>query len=200
MSSTSATRPLLVTGFGPFGPVERNPSGAMARRFDGARVAGRAIVGRELPVSFAAVPPALAELVDEHAPAAIVALGVQREDWWRLERRAVRPLGSLKADVDGVVALDFDRAARRAERRTTLDVDGLARRLVDADFVARASDDAGGYVCEWCYGQALEHAERIGGPALFVHVPPDGAVNDARRDEALTLVLEGVVAQLDAEA
>lgn len=193
-----ATGPFLVTGFGPFGPVDVNPSGAMARWADGARIAGRAVVGRELRVSFAAVPSALAELVDEHEPAAIVALGVQREDWWRLERRALRPLTSLKADVDGVVALEHDRAARPAERRTVLDVDALANDLVEAGFTARASDDAGGYVCEWCYGQALEHGERLGVPALFIHVPPEGAEVDARRDQALGLVLGAIERHLGA--
>jgi len=198
MDPARATRPFLVTGFGPFGPVDENPSGAMARRIDGARVGERPVVGRELRVSFAAVPAALAELVDEHAPAAIVALGVQREAWWRLERRAVRPLTSLKADVDGVVALEFDRAARSAERRTDLDLDALSLALVEADFVARPSDDAGGFVCEWCYAHALEQGARLGVPALFVHLPPEGAESDARRDEALRLVLAGVAAQLDA--
>lgn len=192
----SAPRPILVTGFGDFLAVRGNPSGALARWVDGRSVGDRPVVGRELRVSLAELPRALASHVDELRPVALVALGVQRQLWWRLERCARRPLTSSKADVDGAVASHFDRAAAPERRATQLDVDRLARELVAAGFVARPSEDAGGYVCEWCYHHLFVHGARIGAPALFVHVPPDGAVAPLRQCEALELVLLGVARQL----
>ena len=43
---------LLLTGFGPFLKVTDNPSGALARRFDGRSVGSTAVRGFELPVVF----------------------------------------------------------------------------------------------------------------------------------------------------
>lgn len=199
-SRSSDPRPVLVTGFGPFGAVANNPSGSMARWIDGRRVAGRPVVGRELRVALGALPSELARHVADADPVALVALGVQRGAWWRFERRARRPLTSPKADVDGVVAAHFDREARTFERATGLDVSALATDLAALGFDARASEDAGGFVCEWCYHHLLEHGARLGAPALFLHVPPDGAVPVEQRHLALEHVLTAIVRQLEPPA
>ncbi|HKX45494.1 MAG TPA: pyrrolidone-carboxylate peptidase, partial [Planctomycetota bacterium] len=58
----------LVTGFGPFLDVDDNPSGAVARALDGARVGPFEVVGRELPVLFDAAPRAVDAALAELAP------------------------------------------------------------------------------------------------------------------------------------
>jgi pyroglutamyl-peptidase len=51
-----AGRVALVTGFEPYGGRGINPSADVAARLNGERVAGVAIIGRTLPVSFNRLP------------------------------------------------------------------------------------------------------------------------------------------------
>jgi pyroglutamyl-peptidase len=196
----SAGRPILVTGFGPFLSVAENPSGALARWADGRRFGDHQVVGQVLRVAFAGLPEELERAVTGciEPPCALVSLGVQREAWWRLERRARRPLTSVKCDVDGELASGFDADAPASERHTRFDLDRLCGAIADLDLPARASDDAGGYVCEWCYDHLLGHGERLGVPALFVHVPPHDAFEDEVQERALGALL-GEVARIVAE-
>lgn len=195
----SAAAPILLTGFGPFLDVEVNPSGELARWADGRRFGERSVIGRILRVAFAGLPDELERAVTDcpAPPCALVALGVQREAWWRFERRARRPLSSVKFDVDGALASGFDAHTPATERRTGFDLERLAGAVVRLGLPARPSDDAGGYVCEWCYDHLLAHGERLGVPALFVHIPPHAAFNQDVQERALEALLEEVARVID---
>ncbi len=66
----------LVTGFEPFGGEPRNPSLETARALDGRRIGGLDVVGRILPVSLAALPAALDELLADVRPDLVLSLGL----------------------------------------------------------------------------------------------------------------------------
>ena len=81
---------LLVTGFGTFTGCAENPSGAVARALPAVQaetLGGARVLGRELPVTFAGAPPAIEAFIEAAPgpPAALLGLGVHRENWWRLE-------------------------------------------------------------------------------------------------------------------
>src|SRR2546421_7147091 len=80
---------VLVTGFEPFGPWQRNPSGETARHLDGATIVDAEITGLVLPVSFkrAAVP--LLAAIDELRPDVVLNLGQSDAVGVRVERIAV---------------------------------------------------------------------------------------------------------------
>lgn len=67
---------ILVTGFEAFGPHAANPSQDLAKAVDGRTVGGIAIRGAVLPVHHADAAGAVARLVDETEPLAVVHLGL----------------------------------------------------------------------------------------------------------------------------
>ncbi len=163
---------ILVTGFGPFPGVPRNPSAALARavgRLGRNGIAGSPVRVLVLPTSYAAIPallePALAE-----GPAAVVMIGVaRRAKRLRVEFRALNRASRLFPDASGrmptTMALDPQGPARRGAAMAARALAGLGR----AGIAAVPSVDAGRYLCNASYFRAL--AEPC--PVLFLHIPPD---------------------------
>lgn len=161
---------LLITGFGPFPGVPRNPSAALACRVGAlarAKVGGEPVQVLILHTTYAAIPamlePALAE-----APAAILLFGVaSRAKRVRVEVQGRNRTSRLFPDASGRIAA-----------RPTLEPGGPAARCSPAAAPALAilrrsgiaaipSRDAGRYLCNATYFRAL----REGPPALFLHIP-----------------------------
>ena len=187
---------LLLTGFEPFLDVRENPSGLVAESLLADPPAGLRLAGGVLPVSIERVPAAYDALLERapEAPRALVALGVQKHPWYRLERRAQAVLHSHKRDNDGRLARGV-RLPGEACLECALDLTVLA---ADMDAAGagdvRISDDAGGYVCERTYHHLLTRAGERGIPGLFLHVPPLGAEPlDAQRRAVAALL--GAVAR-----
>lgn len=166
--------PILVTGFGAFPGVDKNPSLLIARQLEAAPPPGFKVIAAELPVTFAGVPQALEGFVlGSPRPAGILAIGVHGGAGFRLEQCAVAGPTAGKPDNDGATGegLRADCALQ-----TDLDLDHLCGEL--AELAAgecggvRVSIDAGGYVCDWTYLHVLQHAQGLGVPGLFLHVPP----------------------------
>jgi pyroglutamyl-peptidase len=154
---------VLVTGFGAFPGVERNPTEALARQVDGAYIDGVPVAGRVLPVSYRRGPQLAIELAREMGARLVVGLGVA-VGRARVEVECVGRRGNGgKPDVDGEV----DAGLRGAERvPATLDTACLADALG-----AGLSRNAGLYVCNaWLY----QVAGALDVPVGFVHIPPTG--------------------------
>ncbi|MCJ2035934.1 peptidase C15 [Methylobacterium sp. J-068] len=161
---------LLVTGFGPFPGVPRNPSAALARRIGvhaAARLGGMPVRVLILRTTYAAIPellePALAE-----GPAAILMLGVARSARCvRVEMRGRNRTSRLFPDASGRIAarlaLERDGPAARWTRAGAQSLAVLRR----AGLRATPSHDAGRYLCNATYFRAL----REGCPVLFLHIP-----------------------------
>ncbi|SFG38830.1 peptidase C15 [Methylobacterium gossipiicola] len=165
-------KPLLVTGFGPFPGVPRNPSAVVARLL-GIHARRHGLAGGDvrvliLPTSYGAIPthlfPALAE-----GPSAVLMLGVaRRAKRVRVEFRARNRVSRLFPDASGAIAQRLTLlAGGPAERRAG----GAAKALASLrrhGIAAIPSHDAGRYLCNAAYFHAL--AEDI--PVLFIHIPP----------------------------
>jgi pyroglutamyl-peptidase len=174
---------LLVTAFGPFPGVMRNPSREVALALERDPPPGVSVVARELPVTFEGAPLGVDELVAGCAcrPDALLGLGVQRRGTLRLERRARGRLAGMRADNAGrtpdELALDLG-----PDRECTLDLEALADELRAAGAPGvEVSSDAGGYVCERTFYQLLARGAELGVPALFLHVPPVEAMDPAEQ-------------------
>ncbi len=198
-----ATPYVFLTGFGPFLDVELNPSGELARALDGATFDGARVRAIVLPVAFDEVAPAyrgaLAGRGDER-PLALLSLGVHREAWYRLERRARPQLTSTKPDTGGRSAAELPPLGA-TELHTGLDLEALAAALERGG--AREvglSDDAGGYVCERTYYEVLERAAEYGVPGLFLHVPPADLVPIAEQRGPVEALVRELVRQARAGA
>ncbi|MEM7309823.1 MAG: hypothetical protein AAF682_24315 [Planctomycetota bacterium] len=189
---------LLLTGFEPFLDVAINPSGELARELIADPPAGLRLAGGVLPVSIERVPAAYDALVAAagEAPAALVSLGVQRESYFRLERRARAALTSDKRDNDGRLASGTVLEGA-ADLETTLALEPLADALRAAGAGdVRLSDDAGGYVCERTYHHVLRRAEEAGVPGLFLHIPPAQDVAVESQFPIVSRLLGAVASQL----
>ena len=196
-----ATPYVFLTGFGPFLDVELNPSGELAGALDGASFDGAQVSAVVLPVAFDEVAPAyrgaLAALAAHggERPLALLSMGVHREAWFRLERRARPQLTSTKPDTGGRSAAELGPLGD-TELHTGLDLDALAAALERGG--AREvglSDDAGGYVCERTYYEVLERAAELGVPGLFLHVPPADLVPIAEQRGPVESLLRELVRQ-----
>ncbi|WP_375455079.1 peptidase C15 [uncultured Methylobacterium sp.] len=163
---------LLITGFGPFPGMPRNPSAALARRLGGSvrlRLAlGRCLRVRVLDTTYAAIETQLAPALAER-PAAVLMLGVaSRAERIRVEARACNRASRFHPDASGRpsarLALDPHGPAARRSR-----VAGRALAILRRHGLAAGpSRDAGRYLCNASYFRAL--AEPC--PVLFVHIPP----------------------------
>lgn len=162
---------LLVTGFGPFPGVPRNPSAELATRLAQSarlrRVLGRAPELLMLAVSYAAIPEQLAPALAS-GPDAILMVGVaRRARTIRVEHRARNRASRLYPDASGrthTLTLDPLGPARRQSPVAPHIAVGLRR----AGISAQVSRDAGRYLCNASYYRVLAE----GRPALFLHIPP----------------------------
>jgi pyroglutamyl-peptidase len=175
---------LLVTGFGPFPLVPRNPSGALARavarhpRLGLAGIEARALV---LETAYGAIDGALRPALAAWRPDAVLMIGVAaRRRVVCVEVQALNRASRLFPDAGGRVGAGLALAPDLPLRlRTRAPAGRILRALLRAGLPARASRDAGRYLCNASYFALL--AERVA-PAAFVHVPmPRGARPGDRR-------------------
>ena len=172
------TARLLVTGFGPFPRVPRNPSGRAALAVAASprwRLAGVAARGLVLTTAYAALAaeldPALATGAD-----AVLLIGVAgRSRAIRVEWRATSRRSSLFADAAGRLGPGANEVGS-AVRRTRLPPVKPLRALRRQALPSRISRDAGRYLCNAAYFRALAEDR----PVLFIHVPMPPA-SSARR-------------------
>ncbi len=182
----------LLTGFGPFLKVKLNPSGEVVRVLGEEGIEGLRLTTSILPVTFRGAPlalqVALAELGSE-TPNFLLSLGAQTKPWFRLESRARARLDSKKPDLDSCFARELEEL-EGGRRHCQLDLEPLAEVLRSVDGAdVRVSNDAGGYVCERTYHALLSAAEKLGIPALFLHLPPLDQVDLERQARHLRKLL-----------
>jgi pyroglutamyl-peptidase len=187
---------VLLTGFEPFGGDAVNASQEIARRLDGAEVAGHAVRGVVLPCVFGRAEHRLFELIRTVKPVLIVCLG-QAEG-----RRAITP---------ELLAVNLD-DARIPDNAGNQPVDtpvvsggpaawwsGLpVRAMVEAmnarGIPAERSRSAGGFVCNHLFFALMHRLSRRRNPppAGFIHVPAIGEPDGEKPGLPLEVMVEGI--------
>ena len=169
---------LLVTGFGPFLSVKDNPSSSLAR------ACGRDY--RILEVAYDAVDEFLADpklLVYD----GLFLMGVARRPHVSLEVQA-RNAASNTPDVHGVIRTpnDLDQSLP-SEIKGTLWTEEI---ILTASGDLLPSQDAGNYLCNYIYYEALRRLPslRVG----FLHVAPFDEVSEQRQ----LVIVRGLLRQL----
>jgi pyroglutamyl-peptidase len=178
-------RRLLVTGFGPFPSMPRNPSAAQARAVAASprwRIQGVEARCLILTTAYATLPreldPALAE-----KPDAVLMIGVAgRSNRIRVEWRATNRRSTLFPDVAGERAERPQTRKPRPVLRTPLPARKALLVLRRHRMPARLSRDAGRYLCNASYFRALE----AGLPVLFIHIPKTPDPDRPRRSSCPT--------------
>jgi pyroglutamyl-peptidase len=187
---------ILVTGFGPFPGAPFNPTMPLVERL--LRLRRPALDDVELSshifhVTYATVDRELPEVLARHRPHALLMFGLaDRTAHLRVETRARNAVTTIFPDADGTrvgkgsIVGDCD--AQMFGPHTAK----LLRAALSTGIDARASRDAGSYLCNYLSWRAIEATQRDDGPrfAAFIHIPllaRDGAAKPGR------INLEGLV-------
>jgi pyroglutamyl-peptidase len=190
---------ILLTGFGPFPGAPYNPTQPLVARL--MRLRRPAFADVELsshifPVTYKAVDRELPVALAKHKPHAVLMFGLAgRTGYLRVETRARNAVTMLWPDaaqtrarkgsiVDGADAQRFGPHTAKllhAAKGTGLD--------------ARASRDAGSYLCNYLSWRAIEAVDAGNGLRLaaFIHIPPLARGGAVRRKGFPRITLEELV-------
>ena len=171
---------IVVTGFEPFGGHPANPSEEIAKAVDGRVIAGQSVRAAILPVHHAEASRAAARLLDEHAPEAVLHVGLAG--------------GRARIAVERVAVnvMDFEIADNAGYRATgepcvpggpvayfsTLPVAAMLAALIADGVPAYVSNTAGTYLCNQTMYTTLHRLQQRGLaiPAGFIHLPQSAAM------------------------
>jgi pyroglutamyl-peptidase len=191
---------ILITGFGPFPGAPYNPTIPLVERLPRLRRPAFGDVelsGHIFPVTYQAVDRELPQLLSQRQPHALLMFGLaSRTRHLRIETRARNAVTMLWPDADharvrkGSIAGDAD--AKMFGPHTAR----LLRAALGTGIDARASRDAGSYLCNYLSWRAIEAAQGDNDlrAAAFVHVPliARGAMS-ARRGAPRGITLDELV-------
>lgn len=165
-------RPILVTGFDPFGEHTHNSSAALVEAL--AERNDPELSCRILPTSFRRAGELIETWVDER-PAAVVMLGLAASATaLRLERFARNRDDAESADNDGESRRDAKIVPFAPEvYASTLPLERFAAALRRLGTPVELSESAGGFLCNHVFYRARHALElrNLGTPCGFVHVP-----------------------------
>lgn len=187
---------LIVTGFGPFPRVPRNPSAGLAALLAADRRLARAGITascRTLTVAYGTLESELSPILAAR-PRALLMLGVAaRSRLPRIEKRAVNRISRLFPDASGVVGrrVTLASGAPHLMRARTRPVP-LLRLLRARGLPARLSIDAGRYLCNAAYFSALAGADPDMA-IVFVHIPMPRTTARGDRRPTLAAMRDGLV-------
>jgi pyroglutamyl-peptidase len=171
---------ILLTGFGPFPGVARNPTDALVQRLARRRrpaLADTRRIAHVFRTSYEAVETELPRLIKQLRPDLVLMFGVAaRTPYVRIESRAVNARSALHPDVDArVPRRTAIRAGGPTDLRTRAPVQKLLTAARKSGVPVALSRNAGRYLCNFSYWQALDAAGRgrPNAPRLvqFIHVP-----------------------------
>jgi pyroglutamyl-peptidase len=169
---------ILITGFGPFPGAPHNPTMPLVARLLRLRRPAFGEVefsGHIFPVTYKAVDRELPQLLAKHRPHALLMFGLAtRTLHVRIETRARNAVTMLWPDADHTRARKGSIAGGANAKMFGPHTAKLLRAAVATGIDARASRDAGSYLCNYLSWRAIEATYADAGPRLaaFVHVPP----------------------------
>jgi len=168
---------ILVTGFGPFPGAPFNPTGPLVARLLRLRrpaLSEVELTGHIFPVTYRAVDRELSELLAGYRPQALLMFGLaSRTSYLRIETRARNAVTTLWPDADHTRVRKGSISGAADAMMFGPHTAKLLRAADATGIDARASRDAGSYLCNYLSWRAIEATCGDEGPRLaaFVHVP-----------------------------
>jgi pyroglutamyl-peptidase len=190
---------ILITGFGPFPGAPFNPTMALVARLLRLRrpaLGDVELTGHIFPVTYQAVDRELPELLEQHRPHALLMFGLaSRTPHVRIETRARNAVTMLWPDADHTRVRKGSIAPDSGAMMFGPHTAKLLRAALATGVDARASRDAGSYLCNYLSWRAIEAVSAKNGPSLaaFVHIPPVARDAGAQRKERHRLTPERLV-------
>jgi len=197
---------ILITGFGPFPGAPHNPTVPLVDRLLRLRRPAFDDVERSshiFHVTYATVDRELPLLLEKHRPHALFMFGLAaRTPYLRVETRARNAVTTTWPDADGTRIGKGSIADSAGAMMFGPHTAKLLRAALATGIDARASRDAGAYLCNYLCWRAIEASRRDDGPRLaaFIHIPPlarDGMARPGRISlEELVDAGEAMLAEL----
>ncbi|MDH2380253.1 pyroglutamyl-peptidase I [Bradyrhizobium sp. CER78] len=169
---------ILVTGFGPFPGAPFNPTMPLVKRLIALRRPAFddvTLSSHIFDVTYAAVDRELPELIASHRPQALLMFGLAgRSAHLRIESRARNAVTTRFPDAGRQHARKGSIAGGADAMMFGSHSERLLRAALATGIDARASRDAGSYLCNYLSWRAIEAVNGDNGLHLaqFVHVPP----------------------------
>jgi pyroglutamyl-peptidase len=184
---------ILVTGFGAFPGAPFNPTMPLVKRL--VRLRRPAFDDVDLSshifhVTYATVDRELPGLLRKHRPHALLMFGLAaRTPYLRIETRARNAITTIWPDADGTRIRKGSIAKDESAMMFGPHTAKLLRAALATGIDARASRDAGSYLCNYLSWRAIETTQRDDGPRLaaFIHVPVLARDGTARVPGGITL-------------
>jgi pyroglutamyl-peptidase len=167
-------RPVLVTGFEPFGGEPENASQAAVLALGSQAIAGRPVIATILPCVFGEAIRTLQEQIDRADPEVVICVGqAGGRPGISLERIAINIDDARIADNAGARPIDRPIVeGGPAAYWSTLPVKAIASALGASGIDAEVSHSAGTFVCNHTfYGLMRALAPRQSVRGGFIHVP-----------------------------
>lgn len=190
---------ILVTGFGPFPGAPHNPTQALVARLIKLRRPAFADVelsSHIFPVTYKAVDRELPLALAKHKPHALLMFGLaSRTGYLRIETRARNAVTMLWPDASQARSRKGSIAGGASAKMFGPHTQKLLRAADGTGIDARASRDAGSYLCNYLSWRAIEAVDTKNGPRLaaFVHIPPLARDSAPRRRGFPRITLEQLV-------
>jgi pyroglutamyl-peptidase len=168
---------ILITGFGPFPGAPFNPTMALVERLMHLRRPAFddvALANHIFHVTYATVDRELPQLLTKHQPHAMLMFGLaERTQHLRVETRARNAITTIWPDADGTRVRKGSIAGHNDALMFGPHTARLLRAALATGIDARASRDAGSYLCNYLSWRAIEATRLDDGPQLaaFIHVP-----------------------------
>ncbi len=190
---------ILITGFGPFPGAPYNPTQPLVARLLRLRRPAFTDVefsGHIFPVTYKAVDRELPLALEEHRPHALLMFGLaSRTAHVRIETRARNAVTMLWPDAAQTRSRKGSIAGGADAKMFGPHTAKLLRAAVGTGLDARASRDAGSYLCNYLSWRAIEALDADSGPRLaaFVHIPLLARDGASRRKGMPRITLEELV-------
>jgi pyroglutamyl-peptidase len=190
---------ILVTGFGPFPGAPWNPTQPLVARLTRLRRPAFSDVelsGHIFPVTYQAVDRELPLALKKHQPHALLMFGLAgRTGYLRIETRARNAVTMLWPDAAQTRARKGSISDGSDAQRFGPHTAKLLRAAKGTGLDARASRDAGSYLCNYLSWRAIEAVNADSGPRLaaFIHIPPLARSGAVRRKGSPRITLEELV-------
>jgi pyroglutamyl-peptidase len=181
---------ILITGFGPFPGAPFNPTEPLVARLLRLRRPAFGDVqlsGHIFPVTYRDVDGQLPGLLASYRPHAVLMFGLaSRTRYVRIETRARNAVTMLWPDAAHAQVRKGSISGNADASMFGPHTARLLRAALATGVDARASRDAGSYLCNYLSWRAIEATCRNGGPRLvaFVHIPLLARGNASRRQRA----------------
>jgi pyroglutamyl-peptidase len=164
---------VLLTGFEPFAGASLNPSQLVVAELSKSEIPNAEIITAVLPVEYLAASTQLIELIDQHQPNLVLALGqAEGRTEISIEKIAINLASSSLPDNSGIILTDAEiTKSGQPGYFSSLPISNLVSVISAKNIKAGISLSAGSFVCNYIFYRMQEKLADTNVLSGFIHLP-----------------------------